>query len=367
MHDLHAHRGAEITVCHVYHREIMQRYGAGNWKDIMGRKIVLSDLGVSSYALEVEAEKDLLVHDFGGTTDVLLEYSWWGKALGRLRQIYPWLRFHVRTHNAEALQKLHRFEIKGSNLRSAIENARATLEALRQDWRCGQVADTLLGISDWDNRHYWRYFTPHRKMRYLPYFVPWPLLKCESKPRSWAERSNSVVCMPWGHDRIGRASIARFRLMARHLDAPAHKDGWAFKMTRGIVDRDGGENLDGLITSVDGAEPWELLCGVRAVAVLTHLGFGTKTTITDGLAAGCHVLIDERLARRLPAEISSACMVLSFRSLPRPDALMARLREPPCGAGLNERFRRQAQEQLRVCLGGGGNKAMPLAAQEAAT
>jgi len=48
-------------------------------------------------------------------------------------------------------------------------------------------------------------------------------------------------------------------------------------------------------------EPWVWLCRMQVVAVLSPLGRGCKTTVTDALAAGCHVWVHPRQHARLPA------------------------------------------------------------------
>jgi hypothetical protein len=76
-------------------------------------------------------------------------------------------------------------------------------------------------------------------------------------------------------------------------------------------------------------DPWLELCRARAVALLTPLGFGTKTTVVDGLAAGCHVLVHPVLHRRLARSEREACTPLDPARPGAPDRLADLLAAPP--------------------------------------
>ena len=92
------------------------------------------------------------------------------------------------------------------------------------------------------------------------------------------------------------------------------------------------------------------MCTVRAVAVLTPLGFGFKTTVVDGLAAGCHVIVHRKLASRLPAAVVDACIQFDPER-DDIDSVAAALERPPPGVGLNERLRDAAAAVARTTLG----------------
>ena len=100
----------------------------------------------------------------------------------------------------------------------------------------------------------------------------------------------------------------------------------------------------------DCAAPWELLCRSRAVAVLTPFGFGLKTTVVDGLAAGCHVVIHPRLAPRIPRDVRRHCIVCDPRRDDDIRALADKLSRPPANHELNEGLRQEAIGALRSIL-----------------
>ena len=98
-------------------------------------------------------------------------------------------------------------------------------------------------------------------------------------------------------------------------------------------------------------EPWDLMCRVKAVAVLTPLGFGSKTTIIDGLAAGCHVLVHPKLARRLPQETAEHCLPVDPSASPEAIAdLLTQTALPPIEHSINEQLRNASIQALRTAL-----------------
>ena len=80
------------------------------------------------------------------------------------------------------------------------------------------------------------------------------------------------------------------------------------------------------------AEPWEWLCNAKAVAVLSPLGYGSKTTATDALAAGCHVLVHPRQHARLPSAERALAMPVDPASADDVRRAVACLAQPPARA-----------------------------------
>ncbi len=278
-------------------RHIRDRPGAGNWKDVEGTRLTLDDLGVP-YArvdFDPEAPGDLL-HGHEAVTDLVLHYTWWPDAIAAVRTGRPRLRVHVRAHNAEALQHLHR-------TRFGPRAAYGALRLLLRDARCRHHADTILGISAWDNDRYWSRLPGRARVELVPYFCPWPRLRPRDVVAPWPTRERRVLCMPGARDPISASMIAGFARLAR----AAAGSEWRFLMTPGVLstaDESVPEGVERLGTEVD---PWRELCAARVVAVLTPLGFGAKTTIVDALAAGCRVLVHPALHRRLGASERAAC------------------------------------------------------------
>ena len=279
----------------------------------------------------------------------MIEYSLWPDLQATVKQRYPRLNVHVRTHNAEAYHYLHR------NVRRRLDYVRPRLwrkfgELLVRDSASRRHADSLLGISAWDDDNYWRWLPGTAPIEYMPYFSPWPMLRPQVQPRAWEQRQPTVVSMGGNFDPSGLMNVDNFNALADRLSAVSN-ERWSFQLTwwsqwHEKVPRVSREVE--ILRQCD--EPWDLLCEVRALAVMTHLGFGFKTTIVDGLAAGCHVIIHPRLAGRLPSDIADNCIVCD----PANDADMLRLAQalarPPRSAHINQDLRDRAETALRAAI-----------------
>src|SRR5207248_7640843 len=76
---------------------------------------------------------------------------------------------------------------------------------LQNDIRTRRVADTLLGISEWDDRHYWRRLPGKATLRPFAYFSPWPYVRPEVTPEPWDRRRPAIVSMGGNFDPSGLA------------------------------------------------------------------------------------------------------------------------------------------------------------------
>lgn len=328
-------------------------YAAGDWKAVEAIRLLLQDAGapVREIVISDPVAENLPAMISESDRHLLTHYSRWPDALRALRRLYPRLRLHVRTVNAEALQLLHQEQIPVWRTWAWFRQRYGSLRLLAQDAACRRFADTLLGISGWDDNHYWRRLPGRARVLTCPYFAPWPRLRPTIRPRPWAERARDVVCLPGTiANPIGRAAVEN---LARWLRArpDVRRAGWRF--TAPLPPNNWGPDPRTLapeLTSLgDCAESWDLLTSVRAVAVLTPLGYGCKTTVTDAVAAGCHVLVHPRLWPRLEPPLRSACLAVDPDRPPGPE-LLARLDEPPSATGINETLQQQAAAALREAL-----------------
>jgi hypothetical protein len=95
-------------------------------------------------------------------------------------------------------------------------------------------------------------------------------------------------------------------------------------------------------------EPWDLLCEVRALAILTPLGFGLKTTVVDGLAAGCKVIVHPTLAKHLPADVRNLCLVCDPNRDDDVRTVIDELATAPADNDINDQLRSRAVDILRT-------------------
>ena len=134
-------------------------YGAGNWKSTAANRLALPEVGIpyDEATFDVDDPASLISQIGPEVGDVFLEYSKFPEVVKQLHAARPGLRVHVRPHNAEAYQYFHRLEHTGLRDYAHVRIWRRFLALARQDARCKAAADTLLGNSEWDDGHYWRW------------------------------------------------------------------------------------------------------------------------------------------------------------------------------------------------------------------
>lgn len=331
-----------------------KEYGAGNWKAVEGTCLALAEAEIQAKTVRFNDKmpEAILSELTPDTRHLLIEYSFWPNLQAEAKRQNPQLKVHVRTHNAEAYQYIHRYR-RGRRDYIKLRLWRKFLELIARDSRSRSASDSLLGISVWDNQNYWRWLPGHASVLYLPYFSPWPFLRSNVEPRVWDQRQTVIVSMGGNFDPSGLLNVANFNTMAAKLPAISH-DSWQFQLTWWSQWFERVPNVHANIEILRNCEePWDLLCQVRALAVLTHLGFGFKTTIVDGLAAGCHVIVHPKLVNRLPPEVAQLCLVCDPSNDEHVARLAAALSSPPLPHDINRKLRDRAVAALRSTLKGG--------------
>jgi len=318
-----------------------KEYGAGNWKAVEANRLALDGAGITFTKIEFDPESpaQLFEQMRPDIPHLLMEYSHWPELLVKLTREHPQVKIAVRTHNAEAYHFVHRKVLGSRRGYVSPGNWLRFIQLARRDMRCRQTAHTLLGISEWDNKNYWRWLGGRADIRYLPYYCPWPYLRPDIDIQPWTLRNRAIVSMGGNFDPSGMANVANFDMLATKLSR-VMVEKWSYLLTwwsqwhRNVPTV--GERVE-LVREC--REPWDLLCRSRALAVLTPLGFGMKTTVVDGLAAECHVIIHPTLANRLPQQVKELCLICD----PSRDQDIVRLADalstPPRPHGLNPQLR----------------------------
>jgi hypothetical protein len=138
-----------------------------------------------------------------------------------------------------------------------------------------------------------------------------------------------------------------FNRLADTLASSAEFRDWEFLVSPGVIASDEPDDLSLRVRRLESLEePWDLLCSVRALAVLTPLGFGFKTTIADALDAGCHVLVHPRLAARLPNPIRASCIEFDANKSSSARAIHNDLIAEPAGQYVNQILKEAGIQQL---------------------
>jgi len=336
-------RTNNFVVSQLISQDLSEWYGAGNWKDCQGRRLLCADLQCSFEIIRFDT-KDYqpAIRQIGSrTTDVIVEYTFHPRLIEAIKKNRPDVRIHVRAHNAEALQHLHRHPPTMWPTRSNCRILYGTARLALQDRHCASLADSVLGISDWDQRHYWQRIAPRARFQYLPYFSPWPDLRPTVQPEMWENRQNRIVCMPGGLDRLSQQQRQNFFSLAQSLQDVAGAVAPEF----GITDHHNESFVapSNVVLLGQVPEPWDLLCQSKGLAVLTDLGFGMKTTIPDALAAGCHVFVHKGLMSRLPEIIRQHCVPIDPRDMQKSaTAVLATLGSMPSRVT-------DVNAELRIC------------------
>ncbi len=305
--------------------------GAGQWKDLQGIRLVLGQLGAPWDEFRFAGDNvGELAARIGGSEDVAIwYYTFWPEQMEEMRARCPRVRIVLRTVNAEAFQHWTRAEKDWSRIRGLPRDVYGFLRLLVRDRRCCRAADVLAGISRWDDVHYWGWLAGRGKVRFVPYASPWPFLMPETKPLPWERRDPAIACLAGTRDTIGRGHVAGFAALARRPELSA----WRFQSSDGFMDASRDDWPAGVERLGRIGEPWELLVRVRAVAVLSPLGFGCKTTVADAMAAGCHVLIHPRQHARLSPEEQARCLPVDPDSAADVCRAAEALSRPPPDAG----------------------------------
>jgi hypothetical protein len=328
---------------------------SGNWKAVHATEITLRSIGASArrFVFHGEDPGTVIGACTPDITDVIVEYSYWGWLVKRLVQARPGVRVHVRAHNPEALQHWHR---EAPSLTAPAHLARCTYGCLRvlwQDTLCCRYATSLLGIGPWETATYWRRLPGRAQVEHMPYFSPWPTLRPGARLLPWAERRQVILGLPGGFSgRFHRDQVIGLgKMAASYRDCAVSRPGWAFLCTRGVLTD----------VPVDMAQPgveftpvtddvWGLLGSVRAVAVLTDLGFGIKTTVIDAVAAGCYAIVPPKLWSRLPAAAQRHCLRCVPGDARSVADVLAQAERAPDADDPNQTLRNEAANALRRVL-----------------
>ena len=276
----------------------------GSYKDVIGRVRLLENhpSGYRKVIVEWDDPSQLARLPEGmKPSHILVEYSSLGHIVTALRLKYPEAFIAVRAHNIEPLQE---FDNGGwfplSKLPRLIYGC---LRLLKMDWFSARYSDCIYSISDWEARHYWRWVAGSKKVHWLPYFTPDHLIR-----EYQSVKRNIIACLPSSvehrktRDLVSR--FARFAEAAKPLTnaitfaVSGDLSKWRMKIPSSV-------ELTGLISDLP-----SYMARVKAVALLSPLGYGFKTTIADAIAYGCYVIAHPSLYKRCPDVLRPACIPL---------------------------------------------------------
>mgnify|MGYP006290160449 CR=1 FL=1 len=239
---------------------------------------------------------------------IVVEYTRFPRLLRDLRRRYPAAKLASRAINAEPLQFLDNqgwFPRRGP-----VWVLYGMLRLLINDAASRAQSDVVLSISDWESRTYWRRLPGRTPVTSLPYYCPDHLVPKEPLPHT---ARHTIACLPTSQkNRKSWDLVTRFYRFAEMMKAAGSDD--AFVVT-GDLDDWGLPDSTAVkcVGMIDDLSTF--LASVRAVCVLSPLGYGFKTTIGDALAAGAGVIAHPAILQRCPDDIRNTACAVDTRTL----------------------------------------------------
>lgn len=274
----------------------------------------------------------------------LVEFSLYPRIVRRLKQRAPHACVAVRAINLEPLQ--HFDDYGWWPPRGPLWTLYGMARLLAMDVAVKRTADVILSINDWENRVYWQRLPGRARLEWLPYRCPDHLLP--SRPLPYEQR-RVIACLPTSQkNRKSWDLVVRFLHLATEMKRRGCRED--FVVTGNLHDwglpRCPAVTFSGFIE-----DQAAFLGACKAVAVLSPLGYGIKTTIVDGLAAGAHVLVHPALARRNPDAVRPALLSVDSHRPQDFAAVAAGLAVPPRGAALHRELCAKAEAVLARWFG----------------
>lgn len=286
-------------VLHIMPEGVFANSYHGSYKDVISR-IRWFESSVESYQqMRVKSDDAGLVEFAVKTfqpTHVLMEYTHFPKIIKRLKTQWPGLWIGVRAHNIEPLQHYDNHGWWSS--RGPLWMGYGMARLLCQDIAVKRMADVILSINSRENDGYWSRLPGRAAVEWLPYTCPDHLIPAH--PQQHEQRS-VIACIPTSQEnRKSRDLVLRFFDFAREIKR------WGSSFDFVVTGRLESWDLPACpeverVGFVDDLAEFFGRC--RAVAMLSPLGYGFKTTMADAWAAGAHVLAHPALIRRCPEAV----------------------------------------------------------------
>ncbi len=245
---------------------------------------------------------------------IFVEYTRFPRLLRDLRRRYPGARLATRAINAEPLQHLDNYGWFPS--KGPIWMLYAMARLLWNDTRSRLFSDVIFSINDWENRVYWNRLPGRAPVEWLPYYCPDHLVPTHSPP---CQERRTIACLPTSQkNRKSWDLVMRFFNFASAMQAAGSDsyfvvtgdlDGWGLPDCAAV-------QRAGMVKDLA-----SFLASVRAVCVLSPLGYGFKTTMGDALAANAQVIAHPKLLRRCPSDVRDVALPLDSHNFQAVDVL----------------------------------------------
>jgi hypothetical protein len=324
------------TVLHVIPSGVFANTYQGSYKDTISRVHYLQGIGKEYRQVQLDDDTPEIVlaalpaHD---NVRVLVEYTQFPRVVRALKRRSKNIFVAVRAHNIEPLQHLdnHGWWPR----RGPVWLLYAIWRLFAADLATKRHADVVYSISDWENRVYWNRLPGRGQIEWLPYYCPEHLAPGGEPP---VARRRVFACLPTSQkNRKSWDLVTRFIAFSESA-RPLTDSSDEFLITGAVADWElpaaPSVKYAGMVGDLR-----TLLRTVKAVAMLSPLGHGFKTTIADAIASGCYVLAHPTLAKSCPELLRSAIIPVDIT---RPNSIrraLEQVEKPLPMVKLNDRLR----------------------------
>jgi len=321
----------------------------GTFKDVLSRVEWLQNRFPDYRRIAIRdddpAEVDAALADGAALQGALVEYSYYSRIVKRLKQKAPKACVAVRSINLEPLQHFDNHGWRCAH--GPVWMLYGMGRLLNHDLTVKRTADVILSINSWENRVYWNRLPGRAKVEWLPYRCPDHLRP--EHPLPYDER-RVIACMPTSQEnRKSRDLVTRFQHLATEMKRQGSRD--EFVITGNLRDWNLPDCRDA--TRIGFVEDLAAFTGTcKAVALLSPLGYGFKTTIADALAAGAQVMAHPGLVRRCPEAVKPYLIGVDSRDPAAIGRAMLQLETEPDSSALQQELVQTAEKVMQRWFGG---------------
>lgn len=208
------------------------------------------------------------------------------------------------------------------------------------DLTVARLADAIYPSNEWEARVYWSHIPRRASVEWMPYFAPDSFVGKDSGKG----KSNVIACLPGrvSHRRNRDMMIAfiNFAKLAKRIDPGCRFVGTG-DMHGLNYDVPDFIELPGMIEDLG-----EFLIQAKAVAMLSPLGYGFKTTVVDALANGCYPLLHPSWFSRMPESIKRHCLSVDSKDIHSVKTAMQEMSHRKQPTGVNDTLRKKVYTTL---------------------
>jgi len=328
---------------HIIPTAVLSNNYHGSYKDTISRVQFFEASGLIYQQIFIDTDNPECVLN-GVKTSIaprfLIEYTLFPNVVMALRRAFPGALIFVRAHNLEPMQHLDNYGWWPPQ--GPLWMLYGMSRLFMGDITIKKHATAIWTISDWEKRCYFTKLPGSARVDWMPYHCPSHLLPQECNS---IDGRKKIVCLPTFHkNRKSLDLVMNFIRFAEKLYARVG-DTYDFIVTGAA--RDWGLPQPACIQYAGVIDDIRsLLSSSKAVALLSGMGYGFKTTIGDAIAHGALVLAHPNVVRRCSVEIAENVIPVNSAIDADIDHAAERLQSENVSSNIDEQFRAGAEQQL---------------------